>query len=139
MAAVGADVTASPFFLSPGVVSFFILLLLLSIFLTALCSDCGRRSFELREPEDKNPSALIRVVKLEEAMVARENPMFNKIQNDEKEFKSVEETTVSFSALRSQMGAPQQNHHGQCSDGSTAVVKAASDSESAGGQLESTA
>lgn len=32
---------------------------------------------------DRNPSSLIRVVKLEEA---RENPMINEIQNDEKEF-----------------------------------------------------
>ncbi|XP_020511789.2 uncharacterized protein si:ch73-204p21.2 [Labrus bergylta] len=132
MAAVGADVTASQFFLPSGVVSFFILLLLLSIFLTALCSDCGRRSFELREPEDKNPSALIRVVKLEEAMVARENPMINEIQKDEKEFKSVEENTVSFSALRSQMGAPQRNHYDVQTNGSTAVVKTTRGSESAG-------
>lgn len=41
MAAVGAEVTSS-WFLSSGVVSFFILLVLLSIFLTSLCSDCGR-------------------------------------------------------------------------------------------------
>ncbi|XP_034535044.1 uncharacterized protein si:ch73-204p21.2 isoform X2 [Notolabrus celidotus] len=116
MAAVGAEVTGSPLFLSSGVVGFFILLLLLSIFLTALCSDCGRRSFELREPDDKNPSALIRVVKLEEAMVARENPMISEIRNDEKDFKPTAEmptvptvSTVSFVALRNHMGAP-QNH-----------------------------
>ncbi|XP_041638467.1 uncharacterized protein si:ch73-204p21.2 [Cheilinus undulatus] len=120
MAAVGAEVTASSFFFSSGVVSFFILLLLLSIFLTALCSDCGRRSFELREPEDKNPSALIRVVKLEEAMVARENPMISEIQKDEKDFRSVEESTVSFSTARIQQGAP-PIHNGVQTNGSTVV------------------
>uniref|UniRef100_UPI0037E8B051 uncharacterized protein n=1 Tax=Semicossyphus pulcher TaxID=241346 RepID=UPI0037E8B051 len=135
MAAVGAEVTGS-FFLSSGVVSFFILLLLLSIFLTALCSDCGRRSFELREPEDKNPSALIRVVKLEEAMVARENPMINEIRNDEKEFKPAEVITTSSAYLwNSHQGAPQP-HQGVFSDvqtnGSAAVMTAASDSEIAG-------
>ncbi|XP_035855060.1 uncharacterized protein LOC118494676 isoform X2 [Sander lucioperca] len=91
MAAVGAEATG-PWFLSSGVVSVFLLLLLLfllSIFLTALCSECSRRGFELRDSEaTKDPSALIRVVKLEEAMVARENPMIHEIQNDEKDVHS---------------------------------------------------
>ncbi|KAK2920475.1 uncharacterized protein si:ch73-204p21.2 [Channa argus] len=109
MAAVGAEVTAS-WFLSSGVVSFFIILLLLSIFLTAVCTDCGRRSFELQDSNvDKNPSALIRVVKLEEVMVARENPMINEIQNDEKENNCGAEKTVHFTPWRSHLGAPQNN------------------------------
>lgn len=41
MAAIGAEAAAS-WFLSSGAVGFFVLLLLLSIFLTALCSDCSR-------------------------------------------------------------------------------------------------
>ncbi|KAK2854335.1 hypothetical protein Q5P01_006996 [Channa striata] len=110
MAAVGgAEVTAS-WVPSSGVLSFFILLLLLSIFLTALCTDCGRRSFELQDSKvDKNPSALIRVVKLEEVMVARENPMIHEIQNDEKEIHRGDENTVQFTPWRSHLGAPQNN------------------------------
>lgn len=136
MAAVGAEVTGSPFFLLSGVIGFFILLLLLSIFLTALCSDCGRRSFELREPEDKNPSALIRVVKLEEAMVARENPMINEIQRDEKDFNPAEVykvptvATVSFSALRSHMGEP-QNHQDIQTNGSSVMERTEVDPQTA--------
>ncbi|KAM3625322.1 uncharacterized protein V6R79_010228 [Siganus canaliculatus] len=61
MATVGADVTGS-WFLSLGLVGSFVLLLLLSIFLSGLCSNCGRRSFELQDPElDRNPPSLIRV------------------------------------------------------------------------------
>lgn len=48
---------------------------------------------------DRNPSSLIRVVKLEEA---RENPMIDQIQNDEKEF--VPEG--GFIPWRSHLGAP---------------------------------
>ncbi|XP_053176056.1 uncharacterized protein si:ch73-204p21.2 [Scomber japonicus] len=116
MAAVGAEFTSS-WFLASGVISFFILLLLLSIFLTALCTDCKRRSFELREPQpDKYPPALIRVVKLEE--VARENPMINEIQNDEKEFKP-EGNSVPITQWSNHMGAPQ--HQDGQTNGSTAV------------------
>ncbi|XP_049929827.1 uncharacterized protein si:ch73-204p21.2 isoform X2 [Epinephelus moara] len=130
MAAVGAEVAGS-WFLS-GVAGFFILLVLLSIFLTALCSDCNKRSFELRESEaDKNPSTLIRVVKLEEAMVARENPMINEIQNDEKDFNPGQENTVSFTPWRSHLGAP-QNHQDAQTNGSAAVIKTASVSDTAG-------
>ncbi|XP_059213778.1 uncharacterized protein si:ch73-204p21.2 [Centropristis striata] len=130
MAALGAEVAGS-WVLTSGVVSFFIVLVLLSIFLTALCSECSRRSFELRDPDTgKDPSALIRVVKLEE--VARENPMINEIQNDEKDVQTNgspavkqtadrdselaaesnpdEETSpVSFTPWRSHLGAPQSN------------------------------
>ncbi|XP_044052198.1 uncharacterized protein si:ch73-204p21.2 isoform X2 [Siniperca chuatsi] len=130
MAAVGAEVTGS-WFLSSGVVSFFILLLLLSIFLTALCSECSRRSFELRDSEDKNPSTLIRVVKLEEAMVARENPMISEIQNDEKELSPAGANTVSFTPWRGHLGAP-QNHQDVLTNGSAAVMKTARDPETAG-------
>ncbi|XP_071345968.1 uncharacterized protein [Trachinotus anak] len=110
MAAVGAEVTGSWFLSSSGVVGLFIVLLLLSIFLTALCSDCSRRSFELGDSEtDKNPSALIRVVKLEESGGARENPMIREIQTDEKEFSPHEENSVPFTPWRSHLGAPQNN------------------------------
>ncbi|CAK6982251.1 uncharacterized protein si:ch73-204p21.2, partial [Scomber scombrus] len=117
MAAVGAEVTSS-WFLASGVIGFFILLLLLSIFLTALCTECNRRSFDLREPgPDKYPPALIRVVKLEE--VARENPMINEIQNDEKEFKPDEGNSVPITQWSNHMGAPQ--HQDGRTNGSTAV------------------
>ncbi|XP_070761484.1 teneurin-2 [Enoplosus armatus] len=130
MAAVGAEVAGS-WFLSAGVFSFFILLLL-SIFLTALCSECSRRSFELQEPEDKNPSALVRVVKLEEAMVARENPMIKEIRNDEKEFNSAEANTAPFTPWRSHLAAPQSHHEVQ-TNGSEAVMKTPTrDPETAG-------
>ncbi|XP_040925961.1 uncharacterized protein si:ch73-204p21.2 isoform X1 [Betta splendens] len=109
MAAIGAEVTSS-FFLPPGVVSVFILLLLLSIFLTSLCSDCGRRSFELQESSvDKHPSSLIKVVKLEDAMTARENPMIHEIQSDEKENHLKEGTRVQAAAPSSHMVAPPLN------------------------------
>ncbi|KAI3376959.1 hypothetical protein L3Q82_000025 [Scortum barcoo] len=128
MAAIGVEVGGS-WFTASGLLSFFILLLLLSIFLTALCSDCGRRSFKLQEPEEKNPSSLIRVVKLEE--VARENPMISEIQNDEKDFNLGEENTVSFTPWRSHLGAP-QNHRDVQTNSSAAVMKMTSESETAG-------
>ncbi|XP_022064378.1 uncharacterized protein si:ch73-204p21.2 [Acanthochromis polyacanthus] len=126
MAAVGAELSGF-WFLSSGSVGFFILLILLLVFLTSLCSDCNRRSFELKDPEvDRNPSSLIRVVKLEEA---RENPMIDEIQNDEKEFgpegsipwrshvgapqsqteSGPEEAPVSFPPWRSHLVAPQSH------------------------------
>ncbi|RVE74921.1 hypothetical protein OJAV_G00026970, partial [Oryzias javanicus] len=85
-----------------GLVPAFILLLLLAIFLTALCSDCNRRSFELKDPEAaKSPSALIRVVRIEEV---QENPMIQEIQKDEREFHPKEETPGSPSHI--QQGEP---------------------------------
>ncbi|XP_042077499.1 uncharacterized protein si:ch73-204p21.2 isoform X1 [Haplochromis burtoni] len=91
--------------LPSGVVSFFILLLILSIFLTGLCSDCGRHSFELQDLEvNRTPSTLISVVKLEEV---RENPTINEIQNDEKQSRPEEEVSVQFTPWRSHLGAPQ--------------------------------
>ncbi|XP_056229302.1 uncharacterized protein si:ch73-204p21.2 [Seriola aureovittata] len=130
MAAVGAEVTAS-WFLSSGVVGFLIILLLLSIFLMALCSNCGRRSFELRDSEtDKNPSALIRVVKLEDTREARENPMISEIQNDEKEFTRHEGN--SFTPWRSHLGAPENNQDVQ-TNGSAAVMETRGNSDAAGG------
>ncbi|XP_071757222.1 uncharacterized protein LOC139913158 isoform X4 [Centroberyx gerrardi] len=100
--------------MSSGVVSLFLLLFLLSIFLTALCSDCGRRSFELQDPEvERNPSALIRVVKLEDAMVGRENPMMHEIRNDEKESSRPAELNPEeenwYKPWRSHLGALQQD------------------------------
>ncbi|KAK9542046.1 hypothetical protein VZT92_002046 [Zoarces viviparus] len=106
MAAVGAEV-GGLWFLTSGVVGFFIVLLLLSIFLTALCSECSRRSFELSDAEaDKDPSALIKVAKLEEAVVVRDNPMMG----DETDLNPGKGDTVSFTPWRSHLGAP-QNHH----------------------------
>ncbi|KAM4597353.1 uncharacterized protein V3H82_024101 [Fundulus diaphanus] len=100
MAAVGAEVTGS-WFLSSGLVGLFILLLLL-IFLTALCSDCKRHSFELQDSKPKkHPSALIRVVKLEEV---KENPMIGDIQKDEKEFHPGGDPVVSCSSSESRQG-----------------------------------
>ncbi|XP_029283606.1 uncharacterized protein LOC115005805 isoform X1 [Cottoperca gobio] len=126
MAAVGAEVSG---LLTSGVFGFFLLLLLLSIFLTALCSECSRRSFELRDSTaDREPSSLIRVVKLEDAMVARENPMIGEIQYDEKEFNPSEGSTVSVSPWRSHLGEL-QNHQDVQTNGS--AVKTESDSESA--------
>ncbi|XP_018548437.1 uncharacterized protein LOC108894297 isoform X1 [Lates calcarifer] len=108
MAAVGAEV-AGPWFLSSGGVGFFIILLLLSVFLTALCSNCGRRSFKLQHAaEDKNPSTLVRVGKLEETRAAaRENPMINEIQNDEKGSNTKEQNPVPYTPWRSHLRAPQ--------------------------------
>nr|XP_020458264.1 uncharacterized protein LOC109961630 [Monopterus albus]XP_020458265.1 uncharacterized protein LOC109961630 [Monopterus albus] len=108
MAAVGAEVISS-WLLSPGVAGFFILLLL-AVFLTALCSDCNRRTFELSDAEaDKNPPQLIKVVKLEDTMVARENPMISEIQNDEKKISSDQPGQVT--GRRNHLGAP-QDHEG---------------------------
>uniref|UniRef100_A0AAV2LLV2 Uncharacterized protein n=1 Tax=Knipowitschia caucasica TaxID=637954 RepID=A0AAV2LLV2_KNICA len=45
-----------------------LVLLVLAVLLSALCTHCGRHSFELRDTTpEKGPSALIKVVKLEEA------------------------------------------------------------------------
>ncbi|XP_039994188.1 uncharacterized protein si:ch73-204p21.2 [Xiphias gladius] len=129
MAAVGAEVTGA-WFLSSGAVGFFILLLVLSVFLAALCSNCNRRSFELRDSrEDKNPSALITVVKLEDTMMARENPTISEIRSDEKDVQTNggasvmetggdsnaagesnpgEENSVQFMLWRSHLGASQK-------------------------------
>ncbi|XP_063336906.1 uncharacterized protein si:ch73-204p21.2 [Pelmatolapia mariae] len=102
--ATGPDVIEL-WLLSSGVVSFFIILLILSIFLTGLCSDCGRHSFELQDLEvNRTPSTLISVVKLEEV---RENPTISEIQNDEKQSRPEEEVSVQFTPWRSHLGAPQ--------------------------------
>ncbi|XP_037618784.1 uncharacterized protein si:ch73-204p21.2 [Sebastes umbrosus] len=125
MAAVGAEVVIS------GVVSFLFLLLLLillSILLTALCSECSRRSFELGDSEaDKHPSALIRVVKLEEAAVERENPTINEIQNDEKEFNPGDgDMMSSVPPWRSHLETPQSLREVP-TNGSAAVMKTGSE------------
>ncbi|XP_034016508.1 uncharacterized protein si:ch73-204p21.2 isoform X2 [Thalassophryne amazonica] len=85
MAPVGAEVSGS-FLLSSDVIILFVLLLLLSVFLAALCTDCIRHSFELQDAKvEKHPSVLINVVKLEDSMTARENPVLHEIQSDEKD------------------------------------------------------
>ncbi|KAM8888891.1 uncharacterized protein ACB058_006090 [Synchiropus picturatus] len=129
MAAVGLEVTES-MLLSPGVAFFIIILFIVSVFLTALCSDCTKRSFELQEPElEKNASDLVRVVKLEE--VARENPMINEMQNDEKEFKSDEEKSTSNVSwrLHSSEGENQAQPNEVLSNGSMTDVTTASDQD----------
>ncbi|KAE8277708.1 hypothetical protein D5F01_LYC24284 [Larimichthys crocea] len=121
MAAVGAAEVTGSCFLWSGVVSFFVVLLLLSIFLTALCSDCRRRSFELRDSGvNRYPSSLIRVVKLEDAVGGRENPTINDMKNDEKE---------SVPAWRSHLGAPQDQRVAHTNG--SAVTKASSGPEPA--------
>ncbi|XP_068596712.1 uncharacterized protein si:ch73-204p21.2 [Brachionichthys hirsutus] len=118
MAVVGAEVAGS-WVLSPGPVTVSILLLLLSIFLTALCSKCMRHSFELQDSNaDKNPSNLISVVSLEEALEVRENPSINEIMSDEVK-------AVSATNWNDHWGAPQnpeQNHHAVQTNGSAAAT-----------------
>ncbi|XP_060923579.1 uncharacterized protein si:ch73-204p21.2 [Limanda limanda] len=125
MAAVGAGVSEviGSWFLPSGVVGSFILLLLLSILLSALCSECSRRSFELQDPEgDPNPSTLISVVKLEETLTSRDNPVISEIQNDEKEFRPSEGKSASFPSWKSHLGAP-ANDQDVWTNGSAAVME----------------
>lgn len=71
--------------LEVAVFSLFVLLLLCFIFL-ALCAYCERNSFELRDTiAERSQSTLIRMVRLEDAQAARENPMINEITRDEKD------------------------------------------------------
>ncbi|XP_034425605.1 uncharacterized protein si:ch73-204p21.2 [Hippoglossus hippoglossus] len=132
MAAVGAGVSGvmGSWFLSSGVVGSFILLLLLSILLSALCSECSRRSFELQDSErDTNPSNLISVVKLGETLTARDNPVISEIQNDEKDFRPSEGNSVSFTPWKSHLGAP-QNDQDVRTNGSAAVMETSPAAES---------
>ncbi|XP_068583813.1 uncharacterized protein [Cebidichthys violaceus] len=124
MTAVGVEVGGS-WFPTSGVVGFFIVLLLLSIFLTALCSQCSRRSFELRDCEaDRDPSALIKVATLEEAVEVRDNPAINESLRDELDLNPSKGTTVSFTPWRSHLGAP-QHHHDDQTNGITALKNTA--------------
>ncbi|CAB1448825.1 unnamed protein product [Pleuronectes platessa] len=116
--------------LSSGVVGSFILLLLLSIFLSALCSECSRRSFELQDSEsDANPSTLISVVKLEETLTSRDNPVISEIQNDEKDFRPSEGNLVSFPPWKSHLGAS-QNGQDVLTNGSAAAMETSPAAES---------
>ncbi|XP_010877023.2 uncharacterized protein si:ch73-204p21.2 isoform X2 [Esox lucius] len=84
--AAGSWATAMPGFFPPEF-AVFSLFFLLTIILLALCTDCGRHSFELRDSGEETgitQSNLIRVVKLEDALAARENPMINDIRKDER-------------------------------------------------------
>eukprot|EP00063_Salmo_salar_P091709 XP_014066544.1 PREDICTED: uncharacterized protein LOC106611162 [Salmo salar] len=81
---------------SSDFVVFSLLFLLLSIIL-ALCTNCRRHSFTLRdggEEVDRTQSQLVRVVKLEDALAARENPMINDIRKDESDFSPRPEDSV---------------------------------------------
>ncbi|XP_024286051.1 uncharacterized protein LOC112256787 isoform X1 [Oncorhynchus tshawytscha] len=87
---------------SSDFVMFSLLFLLLSIIL-ALCTNCRRHSFTLRdggEEVDRTQSQLVRVVKLEDALAARENPMINDIRKDESDFSPRPEESV--------IGVPEQ-------------------------------
>ncbi|XP_068455476.1 uncharacterized protein [Clinocottus analis] len=107
MASVGVEVSGS-WLPASGAVGFFVALLLLSIFLTALCSECSRRSFELKDSQaDKDPSALIKVVKLQEAVQERENPALD--LKEETDFQPSKGDTVSFIPWRRHLEAP-PNH-----------------------------
>lgn len=79
------------------VVVFSLLFLLLSIILLALCTICGRQSFELQDgggEVGRTQSQLMRVVKLEDALAARENPMINDIRKNERDFSHIPEERV---------------------------------------------
>ncbi|XP_062422489.1 uncharacterized protein si:ch73-204p21.2 isoform X2 [Pungitius pungitius] len=107
MAAFGPDISGS-WLSTSGVVGFFILLLLLSIFLSALCSECSRRSFELKDSEvDKDPSTLIKVVKLEEGLVGTENPRINDL-TDDTDLNPCDGNT--YTPWRSHLVAPENQH-----------------------------
>ncbi|XP_017158600.1 uncharacterized protein LOC103460123 isoform X2 [Poecilia reticulata] len=79
-----------------------------------------RNSFELQDSKtEKPPSALIRVVKLEEV---KENPMIGEIQKDEREFRPGGDPAEPVSSSEGQQGelqsrpdlngsAPQTSHH----------------------------
>ncbi|CAL8403705.1 unnamed protein product [Boreogadus saida] len=64
-----------------------LLLLIISIFVTSLCSSCARRTFDMTEPVvEDTPSELTKVAKLEDSTTsAKENPLFNDIKIDEYE------------------------------------------------------
>ncbi|XP_014827790.1 PREDICTED: uncharacterized protein LOC106906853 isoform X1 [Poecilia mexicana] len=117
MAAEGADATGL-WLLTPGL--FLLLLILLSIFLTALCSDCNRNSFELQDSKtEKAPSALIRVVKLEEV---KENPMIGEIQKDEREFRPGGDPAEPVSSSEAQQRELQSRPDPNPSEGTSARV-----------------
>lgn len=108
---------------SPEVIVFSLLFLLLSIILLALCTICGRQSFELQDgggEVERTQSRLMRVVrdktsnnnddsyvltrvtqksvreeiKLEDTLAARENPMINDIRKNERDFSPIPEDSV---------------------------------------------
>ncbi|XP_068174888.1 uncharacterized protein si:ch73-204p21.2 [Antennarius striatus] len=125
MAAVGPEVTEFSFLL-PGPISVVLLFLLLSIFLTALCSDCKRQSFELQDPNaDKNPPNLISVVSLEDALEVRENPAIDEIQKDEVNPVSVTNWSGHWGAPQN----PQQNFPAVQANGGVEAMKTPDEAE----------
>ncbi|CAB1331087.1 unnamed protein product, partial [Coregonus sp. 'balchen'] len=130
-------VSASESF-SPEVVVFSLLFLLLSIILLALCTNCGRQSFELHdggEEVERTQSQLMRVVrdrtannnddsyvltrvtqksvKLEDDLAARENPMINDIRKDERDFSHIPEDSIPEQLPAEQDGSrfkPSRSH-----------------------------
>lgn len=84
--------------MDPWMWSLGLMVLVLTVLFTALCSHCGRRSFELRDTtQEKRPSTLVRVVKLDEE--ARENPFVEKSKDGQE--------NVHVTPWRSHLGAPQ--------------------------------
>ncbi|KAJ0044120.1 hypothetical protein NL108_008360 [Boleophthalmus pectinirostris] len=81
-----------------------LVLLVLTVLLSVLCSHCGRRSFELRDTTpEKGPSALVRVVKLEET---QDYP----IKQNATDFADVQDNP-HVTSWRSHLGEPQVQDH----------------------------
>ncbi|XP_076156455.1 uncharacterized protein LOC143139672 [Alosa pseudoharengus] len=71
-----------------------IFLLVIIINLINLCTTCQKHTFELEQPSagvERSSSTLVRVVKLEDALAARENPAIDEIKSDEEELSTVPE------------------------------------------------
>ncbi|XP_008400345.1 uncharacterized protein LOC103460123 isoform X1 [Poecilia reticulata] len=79
-----------------------------------------RNSFELQDSKtEKPPSALIRVVKLEEV---KENPMIGEIQKDEREFRPGGDPAEPVSSSEGQQGELQSRPDRKPSEGTSAGV-----------------
>lgn len=75
------------------ILAFIVLLLIIN--LLNLCTTCQKHSFELEHEGgrvERSSSTLVRVVKLEDALTARDNPTANDIKKDEQELSSVPES-----------------------------------------------
>ncbi|XP_062379070.1 uncharacterized protein si:ch73-204p21.2 [Sardina pilchardus] len=71
-----------------------IFLLVIIINLINLCTTCQKHTFELEQSGagvERSSSTLVRVVKLEDALAARENPAIDEIKKDEEELSTIPE------------------------------------------------
>ncbi|XP_041927568.1 uncharacterized protein si:ch73-204p21.2 [Alosa sapidissima] len=71
-----------------------IFLLVIIVNLINLCTTCQKHTFELEQPSagvERSSSTLVRVVKLEDARAARENPAIDEIKRDEEELSTIPE------------------------------------------------